>query len=35
VLGYGIIVLFVVSWAASYVIYRVKGYDTVASLDPS
>jgi nickel/cobalt transporter (NiCoT) family protein len=35
VLGYGIIVLFVVSWAASYVIYRVKGYDTVATFDPS
>lgn len=35
VLGYGIIVLFVTSWAVSYVIYRVKGYDTVASLDPS
>src|ERR1700753_2097273 len=35
VLGYGIIVLFVVSWAVSYVIYRIKGYDTVPSLDPS
>jgi nickel/cobalt transporter (NiCoT) family protein len=35
VLGYGIIVLFVASWAVSYVIYRVKGYDTVVSLDPS
>jgi nickel/cobalt transporter (NiCoT) family protein len=35
VLGYGIIVLFVVSWAVSYVIYRVKGYDTVPGFDPS
>jgi high-affinity nickel-transport protein len=35
VLGYGIIVLFVASWAVSYVIYRVKGYDTIVGLDPS
>ncbi len=35
VLGYGIVALFVVSWAVSYLIYRVKGYDSVAGLDPS
>jgi high-affinity nickel-transport protein len=28
-LGYGIVALFVVSWIASFVVYRLKGYDHI------
>ncbi|SDT05706.1 high-affinity nickel-transport protein [Bradyrhizobium canariense] len=35
VLGYGIIALFIASWALSFAIYRLKGYDTNPDFDCS
>ncbi len=32
-LGYGIVALFVVSWAVSFLVYRFKGYDLKPTLD--